>query len=143
MCMVVYIGSDVPLRTWPFDPARPAFHVTDVPAGDEAVKRHFSKPHVFYAGAYEGCGCGCQYGRAFEGSHYVPEQLAAADACRAAVEAYVREALALQRSVEIYACWSGDEAEPPSARRVLNAASFPKGFSEREFLVVGGDPAAS
>ena len=141
MCMVVYMGSDVPLRTLPFDPARPGFLVTDVPAGDEAVKRHFSKPHVYYAGAYERCGCGFQYGRAFEGAQYVPEQLAAADACRAAVEAYVREVLALQPSVEIYACWSGDEAEPPSARRVIKDASFPKGFFEREFLVVGDSAA--
>ena len=137
MCMVVYIGSDVPLRTLPFDPARPGFHVTDVPAGDEAVKRYFSKPHVYYAGAYEGCGCGFQYGRAFEEGQYIPEQLAAADACRAAIEAYVREALAVQPSVEIYACWSGDEAKPPSARRVLNAVAFSNGFREKEFLVVG------
>src|SRR5688572_16382968 len=115
MCMVVYIGSDVPLRTWAFDAARPAFHVTEVPSGDEAVKRYFSKSHVYYAGAYEGCGCGFQYGRAFEEAQYIPEQLAAADACRAAVEAYVREALGAQAWVEIYACWSGDEAEPPSA----------------------------
>lgn len=141
MCMVVYIGSDVPLQTWPFDPAEPAFHVTDVPAGYEAVKRHFSKPHVYYAGAYEGCGCGFQYGRAFERAQYVPEQVAAADACRAAVGAYVREALGAQASVEIYACWSGDEAEPPSARRVLKAASFPEGCFEREFLVVGDSSA--
>ena len=138
MCMVVYVGSDVPLRTWPFDPARPAFHVTDVPAGDEAVKRHFSKPHVYYAGAYEGCGCGFQWGRTFEEEEEDdPVQLAAADACRAGIEAYVRDALAAQPSVEIYACWAGDEAEPPAARRALDGPSFPKGFFEREFLVVG------
>ena len=65
MCMVVYSGSDARLRTWPFDAAKPGFHVTEVPAQDEAVKAHFSKPHVYYAGAFEGCGCGFQYGRQY------------------------------------------------------------------------------
>ena len=39
MCMVVYIASDLPLRTWPFDPANPGFHVTEVEPEAVNVKR--------------------------------------------------------------------------------------------------------
>jgi hypothetical protein len=78
MCMVVYIGSDVPLRTWPFDAAKPRFYVTEVLAHDSAVKRHFSNPHIYYAGAFEGCGCGFQYGREYPEMEDDREQLAAA-----------------------------------------------------------------
>jgi hypothetical protein len=81
--MVVYIASDMPLGTWPFDPAKRGFHVTEVPAQDVAVKQHFSKPHVYYAGAFEGCGCGFQYGREFPGVEVDHEQLAEAEECRA------------------------------------------------------------
>ncbi len=81
--MVVYIASEVVLRTWPFVVEEPGFHVTDVPAQDEAVKRHFSKPFVYYAGAFEGCGCGFQYGREYPDYEDEREQLAAADACEA------------------------------------------------------------
>jgi len=135
--MVIYIGSDVPLGTWPFDSANPGFHVTELLSQDAAVKRHFSKPHVYYAGAYEGCGCGFQYGREDPEFQNDPNQLAAADASRARIQAYMREALTLQPAVEVYACWSGDEAESPSTRRALGGPLFPNGFKEREFLVVG------
>ncbi|HWE00791.1 MAG TPA: hypothetical protein VG326_00170 [Tepidisphaeraceae bacterium] len=135
--MVVYIGSDARLRTWPFDAAKPGFHVTEVSTQDEAVKSQFSKPHVYYAGAFEGCGCGFQYGREYPEVEDDREGLAAAEACRAGIEAYIEEALRLQPAVEIYACWSGDEAESPSAKRALDHPLFPNGFREREFLVVG------
>jgi hypothetical protein len=107
MCMVAYIASDVPLRTWPFDKEKPGFHVTEVAAHNQIVKRHFSKPFVHYAGSFEGCGCGFQYGDYVGGN---PERLAAADRCRSDIEAYVREALERQPFVEIYACWSGGRA---------------------------------
>jgi hypothetical protein len=83
----------------------------------------------------EGCGCGFQYGldAEFEDDR---EQLAAADACRADIGAYVQDALKLQPSIELYACWSGDEVEPPSTKRTLDRPSFPNGFVEREFLIV-------
>lgn len=134
MCMAVYIGSEVPLRTWQRDLVNPGFHVTEVSSNDEAVKRHFSKPHVYYAGAFEGCGCGFQERPEEEINR---DRLAAADACRADIERYVREALTLQRSVEIYACSSGNEAAPPATTRAIDTPSFPDGFEEGEFLVVG------
>ena len=137
MCMVIYIASEVPLRNWPFDVEKPGFHVTDVPLQDESVKGHFSKPFVYYAGSHTGCGCGFQEGREYPQEESDREELVAADASRQGIEAFAREALELQRMVEIYACWSGDEAEAPATRRRLDFPSFPDGFKEREFLVVG------
>lgn len=137
MCMVVYTASEVPLRTRPFDAARPGFHVTDVPSQFESVKGRFSKPFVYYAGSHEGCGCGFQYGRQHPVVEDDREELVAADASRRAIEAFAREALERQPAIEIYACWSGDEAEPPATESKLEVPSFPDGFKEREFLVVG------
>ncbi|MGN6725084.1 MAG: hypothetical protein ACTHLZ_04140 [Tepidisphaeraceae bacterium] len=138
--MAIYIASEVPLRTLPFDADKPAFHVIEVRPFDEIVKKHFSKPYVYYAGSYEGCGCGFQYGRQYPQLENDREEMEAADASRHAIEQYVRSALEAQSSVELYACWSGDEAKLPEASRVIDVPRFQDGFKERELVIVGRPP---
>ena len=83
MCMMVYIASDCLLPTSAWDETRPSFHVRELVERDEPVRRQFSKPHVYYVGSHEGCGCGFQYGQ-YAGFEDDAAGLAAAGVAQAA-----------------------------------------------------------
>jgi GGDEF domain-containing protein len=76
--MALYIASDTPLPliqqreiskdamsspTWPREAQR--FHTAQLRPEQDAVRSHFSLSHVLYAGSYEGCGCGFNFGREY------------------------------------------------------------------------------
>src|SRR5687768_14542572 len=113
MCTVVYVASDCALPTVAWDQARPRFHVEEVGGADHPVRGQFSKPHVYYAGSHEHCGCGFQYGE-----HEGVEESDLADKVesRWRLAEYLADALKHQAAVEVYSCWSGDEGEPVEHR---------------------------
>ncbi len=57
MCKALYLASSLPLPESKWNERNPGLYVEAVPESEAAVRRHFSKPHVYYAGAHEGCGC--------------------------------------------------------------------------------------
>ncbi len=61
MCTHVFLGSDieVPTSKWSLQDHR--FHVEKVDEETMPVRRHFSKPHIYYLAAHEGCGCGFEW----------------------------------------------------------------------------------
>lgn len=61
MGLVVYLAADEPLQMIEWNVAQPGFSVSDLAEAEQQVKSQFSKKHVVYAGAHEGCGCGFQY----------------------------------------------------------------------------------
>ena len=124
--------SDLPLRTWPFSKEKPGFYVAEVELRYASVKQQFSKPFVDSVGAYEGCGCGFQYGREAVERGNDPIQLAAANQCREAIAAYVQEALLRSRRWKSTPAGGGDEKHPANSRRAIAQASFPDGFVEGE-----------
>lgn len=137
MCMVVYVGSDQPLPRQPWDEAAPAFCVTDIPECDAEVTRHFSKPHVCYVGSHEGCGCGFQSSEFPEDDD--PDDLAVARQQRAHLARLLRVALEQSTTLELYACWSGDESKDVEYRGVVvpeDLLSARERFRERELLTV-------
>lgn len=132
MCMVVYVGSDYPLPEIPMD-GTSNFHVAAEPA-HSPVRRNFTKPCVYYAGATGGCGCGFQYGED-EGYEVPPENV---DSRRRLAE-YVAVALQHQAEVELYTCWSGEEWKPAEFHDRIRPADLTTTrtyFREREKLVV-------
>lgn len=144
MCMVVYVGSDYLLPTWPWEQTKPAFHVTDLGHPDHPVRARFTKPFVFYAGSQDGCGCGFHYGPYGGGDPDAVVEDATA-ACRRAFGEYLAVALQHQNEVEVYACWSGDEAEPPEYHDRATPAEMGSGevyVREREIVIVSNAPVA-
>ncbi len=138
MCMVVYIASDYALPTSAWDEARRRFYVTALSEGDEPVRRQFSKPCVYYVGSHEGCGCGFQYGE-HEWLEEDPVALAAAQDSRRCLVEFLSVALQHQPTVELFACWSGDEAAPPEHHGTARPLDLIRGrtfFRERELLVM-------
>jgi len=97
------------------------------------VHSHFSHPHVLYAGSYEGCGCGFNYGREYPEAEDDAAHLTAA--CQSVAE--------LVRSVrdsgvrEIYSCWFDDEAKPTVHQRTITPETLASPefvFGDRELL---------
>lgn len=143
MCMVVYVGSDYPLPTWPWDQARPAFHVTEVNLPDDPVRQRFTKPCVYYAGSYESCGCGFHYGPYGTDDPDAVVSPATAE-CRRAFGEYLAVALQHQSEVEVYACWSGDEEAPAEHHGRATPAELASGevyVRERELVIVSNEAA--
>jgi hypothetical protein len=114
LCIIVYLAADSPLPLVPWDAARPAFHVTELPTERAAVRGQFARPHVYYAGSHEGCGCGFQYGE-YELDDPDADELAEEAQRRESrkrLTDYLTSALTIMPSVELYACWDGDEILP-------------------------------
>ncbi|OJW15622.1 MAG: hypothetical protein BGO49_15335 [Planctomycetales bacterium 71-10] len=154
MCMMVYVASDHPLPTSAWDEARPGFHVEELSKRDEAVRKQFSKPCIYYVGSHEGCGCGFQYGQ-YEELEQDREESAAVEESRrhlseflasAAVEEsrrhlseFLATALQGQAEVELFACWDGDQAATPEHRGRMSPSDLLRDhahFREKELLVV-------
>lgn len=57
--MILYVAADTPLRTVPWSPERPAFHVEPVDKNGTVpeVVRACAKPHVYEVGSSEKCAC--------------------------------------------------------------------------------------
>lgn len=142
MCMSVYVGSDYPLPTWPWDQARPAFHVTEVTNPHDPVRRNFTKPCVYYAGSQIGCGCGFNFGPYGTDD---PDAVvdAATEACRKAFGDYLAVALQHQSEVEVYACWSGEEVAPAEFHGRATPADLGSGevyVRDRGLVIVSNRP---
>jgi hypothetical protein len=136
MCWVLYLAADRQLSQRPFQPSSPGFNVS-VPSGRETVvRKQFSKPHVYAVGAHTGCGCGFDRGQA-NPDH--PEELQATEASLQALHGYLGEALELAGSLELFACWDGDQAAAPDHHVKLRLADFTTGmtwFPDRTFVEV-------
>jgi hypothetical protein len=151
MCMAVYIASDRPLPltkqpeypkdcisspTWPMEAQR--FHTAELRPAQEAVRSHFQFPHVLYAGSYEGCGCGFNFGREYPSDEDDPKHLTVARESVADLIRYVRESGVRQ----IYSCWFDDEAKPTAHERTVKPEALAAQdffFREQELLSIDHD----
>jgi hypothetical protein len=136
MGIMVYIACDGSLPTIAWDKDKPGFHVTSLPKQDEMIRRLFSKLFVYYAGSHEGCGCGFQFGEYPESD---PGELASAKHSRWELVKYLSREVRRHRAIELYACWDGDQSEPPVHFVHLRPADLVQThtyFREREFITV-------
>ncbi len=147
MFMMVYIASDQSLPTVAWDDAHPAFYVSELMPDREPVRRQFSAPNVYYVGSHEGCGCGFQCDELHFPDPDAPPEVVAADAADLAERqdslrrfaSYLTQALDRGATVDVYACWAGDEAAAPAFREslrpddLLDARPY---FREKELLRV-------
>ncbi|MAT97194.1 MAG: hypothetical protein CL608_08630 [Anaerolineaceae bacterium] len=121
MCLALYIGSAKELPEikygevskevfqspeWPAVAQR--FTVSALNEGQEVVRKHFSVPFVSFAGSYEGCSCGFNYGREYPEYDDDKEHQRAAQESIVELVRYIRD----HEVEEIYACWFDDESLP-------------------------------
>ena len=110
MCLVVYVGSEQPQPTIPWDRQAPAVHTTihKKARSDRRLhiaKRRLGSPYVYEIGSDTGCGCG------FIGDDLQSEEeVQTFRTSRAALRSFV-EGAAEGGGVRILACWAGDEGD--------------------------------
>lgn len=121
MCMMIYLAADVPLRTVEWCEDAPGFNASAPAPDEERVRCQFTKPNLIYAGSYEGCGCGFQLGEDPRDS-LEPDEVVQRGRSLHEFAAYLREELRRADALELYACWDGDQEEPPVHRRSLTPA---------------------
>jgi len=136
VCIAVYIAANRPLPAIDWDESHPAFYVATLGKDEEPVRNQFTKPHVYYAGSHEGCGCGFQLGK--DRGAQDPEQAR----CRESLGAffkYLQDALTRVDDLELFACWEGDQAARVEHRRALTPTDLRRDdfcFLERELSVL-------
>ena len=153
MCLALYIAaendlplfasapSQKPVTTSAVRSRRPdRFHTELLREEQQIVRSHFSVPTVLFAGSYEGCSCGFNYGRGDDPEYDDDEeQLLAARESVAELVRYVRE-----NSVkELYACCFDDEALPRESERwvaVDDLSSPTFQFIKRQLLRIVAPP---
>jgi hypothetical protein len=123
MCLVVYLAADKPLGMIEWNAAQPGFNVSDLAETEQQVKCQFSKKHVVYAGAHEGCGCGFQCG-GYGPGNYEPEEWSQCLRSLEQFSQYLRGEIRRVGTIELFVCWSGDQVSPPEHHRTLTPASL-------------------
>lgn len=138
MCMMIYLAAEKPLRTIAWVDAAPAFYVSAIAPDEDRVRRQFSADHVVYAGSYEGCGCGFQLG-VNDTAVLDPEELVQRRESLRAFASYLREEQRRAGDIRLFACWDGDQDEPPEHHRRLTPSdleSEPFAFLQRELSMI-------
>ncbi|MEO8481008.1 MAG: hypothetical protein ABI634_02290 [Acidobacteriota bacterium] len=114
--MAVFIAAAEPLPFVAWSEAAPGFHLQAISEAEDGVRSRFTKPHVYYLGAHTGCSCGFNYGlRDVNGAEDQVEEVAS-QASVAALRDYVRQAVAIQSEVELFASWEEDWIHEPEQR---------------------------
>ena len=121
--MMVYLAADRPLRMIAWDESAPAFNTSALAPDEERVKRQFGKPHLIYAGSYQGCGCGFQLGQ-YPAQHSEPAEIVQRRQSLHEFAAYLREELQRVGDVELFACWDGDQEASPEHHRTLTPSAL-------------------
>jgi hypothetical protein len=135
MCRYLYLASDneLPLIKW--EESRPAFNVDELHDYDLGVLKQFSMPHVVFLGAHTGCSCGFAYdSEPPENEDQADEDRDARNSVKLLVQ-YLREQ-AGKSSLEMFACWNGDQGENP----VTTLSVQPEYFAHPLKFPIGDDP---
>ena len=141
--MMVYVAADGPLRLIPWDESAPAFNTSVLAPDEERVRRQFGRTSVVYAGSYEGCACGFQLGQYPSESADPKEREDRRTSLRQFAD-YLRQELARVGTIELFACWDGDQEATPEHRRALTPSGLEDDgffFLEKELSTVTSDAA--
>ncbi|HEV2802074.1 MAG TPA: hypothetical protein VGW12_16485 [Pyrinomonadaceae bacterium] len=138
--MMVYIAADEPLPLIEWQENVSVFCVTKLSEGEKRVHRQFSRPFVYYLGSYEGCGCGFSYDdEPVEDEDDRRRDAAARESVRQ-LSKYLSDVVR-RGSVEMYACWDGDQEAEPEERLEVRPDFFGGetfAFKEKLFFKVEG-----
>ena len=121
--MMIYLAADAPLREVAWDKAAPAFNTTPLAPAELRVRRQFSKQHLIYTGSHEGCGCGFQLGE-YPPEYTEPDEIAKRRGSLHELAAYLREELPRVGTIQVFACWDGDQEAPPEHHRRLTPSAI-------------------
>jgi hypothetical protein len=139
MCMMIYISAARPLDFVSLDKANPTFHVSPLSEKHKVVGQQFHYSNVYSVGAYDGCGCGFQYGQYPE---YEDDERELKRASLDAFSDYLVQQLNQVKVIELFACWDGDQSKTPEHNRRFTPKTFQSKdfyFYEKEFSEIYKD----
>ncbi|MEZ4223521.1 MAG: hypothetical protein R3B13_21415 [Polyangiaceae bacterium] len=139
--MMVYLAADKPLREVAWRADAPGFNTTPLVPDERRVRRQFTKPCLMYAGSWEGCGCGFQLGE-YPAEFQEPDEMSQKRRSLQGFATYLREELPRVGSIQLFACWDGDQEAPPEHRRALTPSALETDaffFLQKEFSTIGPD----
>lgn len=140
MCFVLYIGTDEPVSSIPWDEQNRNLNTQDLREHDSGVVRHFEKPHVKHVGSDQGCGCGFRH-VLYQNGEWPEEAMIGNEHYTGEVEqpnhvqlhAFLAGQLEQAEEVELYGCWDGDFTESSEGSTVLSIDRIlDRGFFFRE-----------
>lgn len=118
MCFVLYLGTDQPVGTIPWNDRNPKLNTQDLTELDAGVVRHFEAPHVKYLGSDQGCGCGFRH-VSYQNGEWPGESMIGKEHDTGGeqqpnheqLHAFLKELLEQSDRVELYGCWDGEIME--------------------------------
>jgi hypothetical protein len=138
MCWVLYLASELPLRTIGWDQEKPALNVQAIPRAESPVSRQFTRRYLYSVGSHTLCGCG--FDRAQANLQH-PEELLDAERSLRSFQEYLQDAVGLVGELELYACWDGDQAAEPDHRWALtpdDVSTTMRWFPDRTYATISG-----
>jgi hypothetical protein len=143
VCMMLFLASDKRLPTIPWDNcAKQNIMVSELDERDNLVIKHFTKKFIYDIGAFEGCGCGFQFG--IIESEDEEDRVAEASGRESVEELfhYLREHINSGEIAEVYSCWAGDEGCNTEHRTLINLREFKLGdkfqFLQNQLVIIQG-----
>lgn len=135
---MVYIAADNPLPLIEWQENVTVFCISELTENEKKVSKQFSKPCLAYAGSFGGCGCGFAYGEEpVEDEEDRRDDALSRESVRQLSE-YL-SSLVKNGSIEMFACWDGDQETEPEERETVTPGYFGGeqfSFKEKQFLVV-------
>ena len=135
---MVYLAADNPLPLIEWQENITPFCVTELSENEQIVKKQFTKPFIVYAGSFEGCSCGFSYDdEPCEDEDDTRRDTLARESVKQLSE-YLSNVVK-KGSVEIFACWDGDQSVEPEVRIVVTPSYFSGNefaFGEKQFIEV-------
>lgn len=132
MCIVAYVGSDVPLPLCAWVEEARAFNVAELEEHEQGVRQQFERRYIYCVGS--SLSCGCQFATGAHGEDDCElSDLEEGKRDRHNLALFLRAALRRQQSVELLTCWNGDESDPPA--RTLTVA--PEYFEQPDAFPYG------
>jgi hypothetical protein len=143
VCIMLFLASDKKLPTIPWDDcAKQNIMVSELDERDNLVIKHFTKKFIYDIGAFEGCGCGFQFG--IIESEDEEDRVAEASGRESVEELfhYLREHINSGEIAEVYSCWAGDEGCNTEHRTLINLREFKLGdkfqFLQNQLVIIQG-----
>jgi hypothetical protein len=109
VCLALFLATDRPLPRIEYVEGITRLSVHDIAESDRRVKDKISKSYIAYVGAWEGCGCGFEYGLLEDPDEedHREDELGKESVreLRGLLEMLLQE----QEEVELYVCMDGEQ----------------------------------
>ncbi len=140
MCFVLYMASDKPVPTIPWNENERRLNTQDLTDHDRPVIKHFSQPYKKYVGSDMCCGCGFR-NVSLQNGEWPEEAMIGSQSYTGEEQqpnheqlyAFLKELISENREIELYGCWDGDFAESCEGHSIIPLSKIlDKNFFFRE-----------